>query len=86
MIFHTFLFHVPCRRNGGCQDLFIGRYPRQLLYFFEAANKTKCTRRAQFSKTGLHEDQAGFDRKIYPYHDPACQCLPVTSYKSSYLL
>jgi hypothetical protein len=53
---------------------------------FEAVNKTKCSRRARFSKTGLHEEQGRFNCKIYPYHDATCQHLPITSYKSPYLL
>ena len=53
---------------------------------FEAVNKSKCARRAQFSKTGFHEDEAEFNNKIHPYHDATCQYLPVTSYKSPYLL
>ena len=60
--------------------------PSSYFASLEAANKTKCTRSAQFSKTGLHEDQAGFNRKIYPCYDATCQCLPATSYKSPYLL
>lgn len=60
--------------------------PSSYFVFSEAVNKIKCTRRAQFSKTGFHGDQAGFDCKIYPYHDASCKCLSVTSYKSPYLL
>ena len=31
--------------------------PSSYFVSFEAVNKTKCTRHAQLSKTGLHEDQ-----------------------------
>jgi len=53
---------------------------------FGVVNKTKCTRNAQFPKTGLYEDQAGSNHEIYSRYDAACQRLPVASYKSSYLL
>ena len=55
-------------------------------FFFEAVNKIKCTRNARFPKTELYEDQTGSNREIHPCHGATCQYLPVTSYKSPYLL